>query len=163
MKSFTITLCKPCKLFVNMWTFNFCSIQKVSNGFKKNYFNKPSILIIIALSAIIDESCNLKVYHWLWVVRSAYDIFHQQRWRPMTSRAICALSVNVVNVWVLRETIKQFKQRIIAIVLLLYFQVIYIDIWIFQTAVSFEVPFKGKVNFLVFGTVWMFLPNKNIK
>ena len=34
-KSFTITFCKPCKLFVNLWTFNFCSVQKLSNGFQK--------------------------------------------------------------------------------------------------------------------------------
>ena len=27
------TFCKPCKLFVNLWTFNFCSVQKVYNGF----------------------------------------------------------------------------------------------------------------------------------
>jgi hypothetical protein len=33
-KSFTITVCKPCKLFVNLWTFFFFSVLKVSNGFK---------------------------------------------------------------------------------------------------------------------------------
>ena len=27
-KSFTITFCKPCKLFVNLWTYNFCSVRK---------------------------------------------------------------------------------------------------------------------------------------
>ena len=29
----TITFCKPCKLFVNLWTF-FCSVPIVYNGFK---------------------------------------------------------------------------------------------------------------------------------
>ena len=33
-KSFTFTFCNPCNLFVNLWTFNFCSVHKVSNGFK---------------------------------------------------------------------------------------------------------------------------------
>ena len=34
-KSFTITFCKPCNLFVNLWTSNFCSVQKWYNGFNK--------------------------------------------------------------------------------------------------------------------------------
>ena len=33
-ESFTITFCKPCKLLVNMSTFFFFSVPKVSNGFK---------------------------------------------------------------------------------------------------------------------------------
>ena len=33
-KSFTITFCKPCELFVNLWTF-FFSVPKVYNGFKR--------------------------------------------------------------------------------------------------------------------------------
>ena len=35
-KSFTITFCKPCKLFVNLWTFFFLSVPKGSNGFNGN-------------------------------------------------------------------------------------------------------------------------------
>ena len=33
-KCFTFTFCKPCNLFVNLWTFNFCSVQKMSNSCK---------------------------------------------------------------------------------------------------------------------------------
>ena len=36
-KSFTITFCKPCNLFVNLWTFNFCSVQKVFNEFNRHF------------------------------------------------------------------------------------------------------------------------------
>ena len=40
-KSFTITLCKPCKLFVNLWTLIFFSVPKVYNGFKGEHYPVP--------------------------------------------------------------------------------------------------------------------------
>ena len=52
-KSFNITFCKPCKLFVNLWTFSFFSVPKVYNGFQgsgpllvitqNNYQHKTSL------------------------------------------------------------------------------------------------------------------------
>ena len=38
-KSFTITFCKPCKLFVNLWTFFFFSVPKVSHDFNEFHYS----------------------------------------------------------------------------------------------------------------------------
>ena len=37
---FAITFCKPCKLFVNLWTFILFSCSEVCNGYKySDYIN----------------------------------------------------------------------------------------------------------------------------
>ena len=118
-KSFTTAFCKPCKLFVNLWTFNFCSVQKVSNGFKCHKCSlKPWIPIHVSPETR-QEFYNIKLKDFLlfWA-RSGPTIF------------LCCLQVLKKNILMMH--IKYYHQQVFCghIVLISWSVCTGLNVWI---------------------------------
>ena len=73
-KSFTITFCKPCKLFVNLWIF---SVPKVYNGFKLKAKKYPQNIQHQTCSEIINP-CQLQQLLWWPVIMRCSNDFLQR-------------------------------------------------------------------------------------